>query len=129
MFFLFFFRNWRDSSAVKSALLLFQKTWVQFPAFTLQALTSTCNSSSRESDILFWLPIHTSTHVSHTHTTTPINKHFLLTINHKASIKQLWPAITHVLQIFVYQIHWYTNYVTNYTNNFDGSGYNWIVLI
>jgi hypothetical protein len=37
-------RGWRDGSAVKEHQLLFQRTWVQFPAPT-KGLTTTCNSS------------------------------------------------------------------------------------
>jgi hypothetical protein len=37
-----------------TCLLFFQRTQIQFSANTWQ-LTTTCNSSSRESDVLFWL--------------------------------------------------------------------------
>lgn len=48
-------------------MLLLQRTWVPFPTPTWW-LTTACNSSSRESDTLFWLLKTPGTHVMYIHT-------------------------------------------------------------
>jgi hypothetical protein len=55
-------------------LMLLQRSWVQFPAPTLQ-LTINCNSSSRDSDVLFWTLQAPGTNVGHVQTCRQALKH------------------------------------------------------
>jgi hypothetical protein len=61
--------GWMDAGEVAQGLkasAAFERTWAQFPA-PMRQLAATCNSNSRESDVLFWLLQAPGMHTVHIH--------------------------------------------------------------